>query len=138
MNTDVIQHTGTIIGIENNIAKVLIMQSSACSSCHAKSVCGASDKKDKIVEAELDSNDFKVGDTVCVVGQKSLGITAVLLAYVLPFLLIVVTMLIASKITNTEWIIGTASLGILAPYFIVLRFMKSAIQAKFKFYVTMS
>lgn len=138
MSTDVIQHTGEIIAINNGIARVMIMQTSACSSCHAKAVCGASDKKEKVVEAEVDSNSFKVGDVVNVVGQKSLGITAVLLAYVMPFALILVTMLIASAVTEKEWIIGTVSLGIMVPYFIVLRLMKSKIQAKFKFYVTMS
>lgn len=138
MGTDVIQHTGEIIAIENGMAKVMIMQTSACSSCHAKNVCGVSDKKEKVIEAEINTNDFKVGEVVNVVGQKSLGITAVLLAYVMPFVLILVTMLIASVITAEEWIIGTVSLGILVPYFVVLRLMKSKIQAKFKFYVTMS
>lgn len=138
MGTDVIQHTGEIIAIENGVAKVLIMQTSACSTCHAKSVCGVSDKKEKIIEAEVNSNDFNVGDSVCVVGQKSLGITAVLLAYVVPFALMIVTMLIASRITEAEWIIGTVSLAVLVPYFVILRLMKSAIQAKFKFYVTKS
>lgn len=138
MGTDVIQHTGEIIAIENGVAKVLIMQTSACSACHAKSVCGVSDKKEKIIEAEVNSNDFNVGDSVCVVGQKSLGITAVLLAYVVPFALMIVTMLIASRITEKEWIIGTVSLAVLVPYFVILRLMKGAIQAKFKFYVTKS
>lgn len=138
MGTDVIQHTGEIIAIENGMAKVLIMQTSACSSCHAKSVCGASDKKEKIIEAEINSGSFNVGDNVLVVGQKSLGIKAVLLAYVLPFVLMLATMLITSTITEKEWIIGTSTLGVLVPYFILLRLMKDAIQAKFKFYVTMS
>lgn len=138
MGTDVIQHTGEIIAIENGMAKVLIMQTSACSSCHAKSVCGASDKKEKIIEAEINSGNFNVGDNVLVVGQKSLGIKAVLLAYVLPFVLMLATMLITSTITEKEWIIGTSTLGVLVPYFILLRLMKDAIQAKFKFYVTMS
>lgn len=138
MSNDVIQHTGRIIAINERVAQVLIAQTSACSECHAKSICGASDKKDKIIDAELCDNDFKVGDEVSIVGQKSLGITAVLLAYVMPFILIIVTMLIASIITKTEWIIGTVSLAILAPYFVILRMLRSKIQAKFKFYVTMS
>jgi len=138
MGTDVIQHTGEIIAINDGIARVMIMQTSACSACHAKAVCGASDKKEKMIEAEVNSNDFKVGDVVNVVGQKSLGIIAVLLAYVMPFVLIILTMLIASIVTEKEWIMGTASLVVLVPYFIVLRLMKSKIQAKFKFYVTMS
>ena len=135
MNNDVIQHTGQITAIENGVAQVMILQTSACSSCHAKAICGASDKKEKIVEAQVDSSSFKVGDTVTVVGQRSLGITAVLLAYVMPFVLIVLTMAIASRFTSVEWILGIVSLGILVPYFAILRLMKSKIKAKFTFYV---
>jgi len=138
MNNEVIQHRGQIIAINEGVAKVLIAQTSACSACHAKAICGASDKKEKVIEAQLGSKEFSVGDEVLVVGQKSLGITAVLLAYVMPFVLIIATMLITSIFTATEWIMGTVSLAILVPYFIVLRLFRSEIKAKFKFYVTMS
>lgn len=138
MDSDVIQHTGEIIAIENGIAKVLIMQTSACATCHAKSMCGASEKKEKVVEAEVNGNDFSVGDNVLVIGQKSIGIQAVILAYVMPFVLMLATMLIASTLTEKEWIIGTSALSVLVPYFIILRLLKDTIQAKFKFYVTKS
>lgn len=138
MDTDVIQHTGEIIAIENGIAKVLIMQTSACATCHAKSVCGASEKKEKVVDAEVNDNNLSVGDNVLVVGQKSIGIRAVILAYVVPFVLMLATMLITSTLTEKEWIIGTSTLSVLVPYFVILHLMKSTIQAKFKFYVTKS
>lgn len=138
MNNEVIEHTGKIIAINEGVAKVLITQSSACSTCHAKGICGASESKDKVIEAELGNNEFSVGDEVMVVGQKSLGITAVLLAYVMPFVLIIVAMLTTRVFTDKEWVIGTISLAVLLPYFVVLRLVKSKIQAKFKFYVTKS
>ena len=38
-----IEHTGIITRIDNNNVQVQIIQVSACSTCHAKSACTASD-----------------------------------------------------------------------------------------------
>ena len=46
-----IEHQGIITSIENDIAHVKIEQISACASCHVKSMCGASEKADKIIDA---------------------------------------------------------------------------------------
>lgn len=129
-----IEHQGIIIDIDGKLAHVKIEQTSACASCHVKSVCGASDKSEKIIDANIMDNTLKVGDQVTIIGQKSLGIQAVLLAYVLPFVVIIVTLFIANIFTTNELIIGTCALASLIPYFIVLRLMRNKIQAKFQFY----
>lgn len=129
-----IEHMGVIISIDDKIAHVKIEQTSACASCHVKSVCGASDKSEKIIDANIMDNTLKVGDQVTIIGQKSLGIQAVLLAYVLPFVVIIVTLFIANIFTTNELIIGSCALTSLIPYFIVLRLMRNKIQAKFQFY----
>ena len=129
-----IEHMGVIISIDDKIAHVKIEQTSACASCHVKSVCGASDKSEKIIDANIMDNTLKVGDQVTIIGQKSLGIQAVLLAYVLPFVVIIVTLFIANIFTTNELIIGSCALASLIPYFIVLRLMRNKIQAKFQFY----
>jgi sigma-E factor negative regulatory protein RseC len=77
---------------------------------------------------------LKIGDQVTVIGQKSLGIQAILLAYVLPFVLIVVILFFANIFTTNELVIGTCALASLIPYFAVLRLMRNKIQAKFQFY----
>ena len=77
---------------------------------------------------------LKIGDSVTIIGQKSLGIQAVLLAYVLPFVLIVAILFVANIFTTNELVIGTCALTSLIPYFIVLRLMRNKIQAKFQFY----
>ena len=88
--TNTIEHQGVIISIDGSIAHVKIEQTSACASCHVKTVCGASEKSEKIIDANIISSDLKVGDTVIVIGQKSLGFKAIILAYILPFVLIYV------------------------------------------------
>ena len=129
-----IEHQGIIIDIDGKLAHVKIEQTSACASCHVKSVCGASDKSEKIIDANIMDKSLKVGDQVTIIGQKSLGIQAVLLAYVLPFIVIIATLFIANIFTTNELIIGTCALASLIPYFIVLRLMRNKIQAKFQFY----
>ena len=129
-----IEHQGVIISKDDKIARVKIEQTSACASCHVKSVCGASDKSEKIIDANIMDDTLKVGDQVTIIGQKSLGIQAVLLAYVLPFVVIIATLFIANIFTTNELIIGSCALTSLIPYFIVLRLMRNKIQAKFQFY----
>ncbi len=129
-----IEHQGVIISIDDKIAHVMIEQTSACASCHVKSVCGASEKSEKIVDAHIVDDTLKVGDYVTVIGQKSLGMKAVLLAYVLPFMVIVGVLFIVNIFTTNEVIIGTSALASLIPYFVVLRLMRNKIQAKFQFY----
>lgn len=129
-----IEHQGVIISIDGKVARVKIEQTSACASCHVKSVCGASEKSEKIVDANLLDTSLKIGDQAIVIGQKSLGIQAVLLAYVLPFIVIVSMLFIVNIFTTNELVIGTCALASLIPYFAILRLMRNKIQAKFQFY----
>lgn len=129
-----IEHQGIILDIDNKIAHVKIEQTSACASCHIKSMCGASEKTEKIIDAHITDNTLKIGDQVTIIGQKSLGMQAVILAYVLPFLLMVIVLFIINIFTTNEILIGTCALASLIPYFIILRLMRNKIQAKFQFY----
>lgn len=129
-----IEHQGVIISIDGKVAHVKIEQTSACASCHVKSVCGASEKSEKIIDTNLLDTSLKIGDQVTVTGQKSLGIQAILLAYVLPFIVIVSMLFIVNIFTTNELVIGTCALASLIPYFAILRLMRNKIQAKFQFY----
>jgi sigma-E factor negative regulatory protein RseC len=132
--TNTIEHQGVIISIDGNIAHVKIEQTSACASCHVKSVCGASEKSEKIIDANIIDYTLTIGDQVTIIGQKSLGLQAILLAYVLPFMIIVAVLFIANVFTTNELIIGTCALASLIPYLVILRLMRNRIQAKFQFY----
>ena len=132
--TNTIEHQGIIVSIDNDIAHVRIEQTSACASCHVKEMCGASEKKEKIIDAHIVDNTLKIGDQVTIIGQKSLGIQAILLAYVLPFVVIVAALFIVNIFTTNEVIMGSCALASLIPYFAVLRLMRNKIQAKFQFY----
>ena len=61
-----IEHEGIIEHIEGDIAHVKIDSVSACSSCHAKGVCGAADQEEKFLDVPLHGAEYKQGDAVFV------------------------------------------------------------------------
>jgi len=133
--SQIIEHTGIVNSIEGNIIRVLIIQESACNACHAKGACSASDQDEKIIEVENSDPTFKVGDGVVLYGQRSIGLQAVLLAFVIPFILILFTLLVLRPFVSSEAISGTLALSVLIPYYIILSFFKNKLKAKFQFFI---
>ena len=86
-----IEHEGIIQSISGNSVQVLIVQNAACAGCHAQGVCTAADKTEKIINAQA-METLQAGDKVKVYAQQRLGLKAVLLAFVIPFLLILITL----------------------------------------------
>ncbi len=88
--TDYITHPGIVQSIENNRVQVMILAESACVSCKAKSVCSVSEMKEKVIDVIKEpGRDYKIGERVNVIMQKSLGPKAIFLGYLLPFLIVV-------------------------------------------------
>ena len=130
-----IEHTGIITNIFGTKVQVQIVQLSACSSCHAKGACSASDKDEKFIDAEVTDTTFKIGDQVNLIGESSMGLFAVLIAFVIPFLLIIISLFILRSYTTNEALSGTIALGVLVPYFIILSLFNKKLQNKLKFTV---
>lgn len=127
-----IKHPGVITSIDSSKIKVNITTYSACSSCGAKGICSISDVKDKIVEVPK-IGDFSVGQKVQVILHQTQGFKALYLGYVQPFIVVLITLFIASSLTRNEILAGLISLGSLALYYLVLYFYKEKIRNKFTF-----
>ena len=133
---DFVEHMGVVEDCKGQIVFVRIEQQAACVGCHARSACSAAEKEDKIVEVFYAKNDVKKGDRVLLIGQCSLGLYAVLLAYVLPFLLILFALFLTSMFVENELVSGTISLLIIFPYYVVLSMFKDRLKRKFSFEIT--
>lgn len=131
--SQIIEHTGIVKHINGHQIQVLIVQESACSSCHANGACSSADKDDKLIDVESTDNTLKVGDHVMLYGQSSMGLLAVLLAFVIPFTLILLSLFIFRRYTENEALSGTLSLSVLVPYYIVLSFFNTKMKSKFQF-----
>ncbi|MGE0089261.1 MAG: SoxR reducing system RseC family protein [Bacteroidales bacterium] len=130
-----IEHKGIIDSINGNKISVSFIALSGCASCHAKGYCSTSEMKEKSVEVYDFSNLYKVGDEVTVVLKQSLGLKAVWLGYILPFILVITALIILSQITNSEAISGLGAIAILIPYYLILFLFKNRLKKTFSFFI---
>lgn len=128
-----IEHEGFVEEVTSKCIRVRIVNESACASCHAKGACTAADLQDKIIDVYQHIPDLQVGQRVMLVGRKSIGGKAVLYAYVLPVILIFITLFSAYFISGNELVAGVLSLAIMIPYFTVIYFMRDKLQKTLSF-----
>lgn len=129
-------HAGIIQEVSANKLTVIIVNASACSSCHAKGACLASDMKEKEIEIYRYSGDYHPGQHVNIVGRAAQGYKAAFYGYVLPFILVFVTLLVTISITHNDGLAGLLSLGILLPYYAALYFFRDKLKQSFQFEIS--
>ena len=131
-----IKHDGIIIALnEDGTALVRIVQTSACSACKAKAMCASAESAEKEMTAVLLGDEqWAVGNEVEVMVQQKMGWKAVVLAYLLPFFVMLAVMLIGNAIWAVrEEILGTVALCAMAVYYLVLGLFKDKLQKEFSF-----
>jgi len=128
-----IRHNGIITRICEDTIFVRIVQQSACAGCHARSMCSASESKVKEIEIKDRSGKYQIDEEVTICGQSSLGLQAVLLAFVWPLLLVIAAIVIGMGSGLDETISGVFGLLILIPYYLILYIMREKLKRKFVF-----
>ena len=128
-----INHTGFVEKIDGDTVFVRITQQSACSGCHAQSMCSASEKKDKIIEVPDRSGRFHVNEEVQLCGQSSLGLQAVLLAFVFPLIIVFAAIVTGTSMQWEETTSGLTGLLLLVPYYCILYFLRDKLKKRFIF-----
>ena len=129
-----IKHQGIVENINGSHLQVRIIQTSACASCSIKGHCSSADTKEKLVDVTNDSETaYQRGDRVWVIGELSMGVMAVLLAFVLPFFVLIFSLFIFMAIWNDELSSALCSLALLIPYYYILWLNKSRLGKKFSF-----
>ena len=152
-----IKHDGIIIALnEDGTALVRIVQTSACAACKAKAMCASAESAEKEMTVVLlgengkvktennstqsyttlydSTQSYHVDDTVEVMVQQKMGWKAVMLAYLLPFFVMLAVMFIGNAIwAIREEILGTVALCAMALYYLVLGMFKDKLQKEFSF-----
>ncbi|WP_430812293.1 MULTISPECIES: SoxR reducing system RseC family protein [unclassified Carboxylicivirga] len=130
---DYIEHEGVVEAVSSQLIKVRIVNESACASCHAKGSCTAADLQDKLIDIYEVKGNFTVGQKVILMGRKSLAPKAVLLAYIYPIILMLLTLSGTYFTTNNELLAGGLALFILLPYYAVIYLLKDKLTRTFSF-----
>ena len=144
-----IKHDGIIIALnEDGTALVRIVQTSACAACKAKAMCASAESAEKEMTVMLlGDGQWAVGDTVEVMVQQKMGWKAVVLAYLLPFFVMLAVMFIGNGLlamgdeatgllgdeAKREAVLGTVALCAMAVYYLVLGMFKDKLQKEFSF-----
>ena len=116
-----ISHIGAVQSIDEDVLNVRIVSSASCVSCSSKSSCSASEMEEKIINVKIpEGREYKIGDSVIIVLSQSVGLKAVMLGYIYPFLVMFVSLIVMVNITENQGIAGLVSLGMLIPYYAVL------------------
>jgi len=135
VNTKLISHIGTIKSINNQRFIVKITSQTACSSCHAKGSCSSSEQEEKEIDVQPAHGNFVIGEVVQVITTTSQGYAAVVLAYLLPLILLVTTLLTILSLEAGEAIAAMGALMILIPYYWLLYHYRDKIKSSFHFTV---
>ena len=132
-----VKHCGEVIRIQRQSVFVRMTVNSACSACHAKSVCGASEQTDKIVEVETaEASSFVVGDSVEVaLMQRNMGSKSVVLAYVVPFFVLTLMLVGAIAVGASEGVAVLAALAGVAAWYVALYLTRDKLKNRIKFII---
>ena len=129
-----IEHPGVIDRVEGHRLFVRIESRSACGNCQANSHCSLSDMQEKIVEIPVfDVEQYMVGQDVIVSLERSLGYKALLLGYMIPFIILLVSIVVLMVITKNELFSAVVGIGLLLPYYVGLYLFRSRLKDQFHF-----
>jgi len=127
-------HKGIVSSVDEKNLYVTILAESACSACRAKGMCNLSEMKEKVIEVGRQGQiNRKPGDEVKVVMDRSSGTSAVILGYILPFVLLIVTLLVANGVAHNDAVSGLSALLILIPYYYILYLSRNRLKRSFRF-----
>ena len=131
---DIIKHRGVVEKIEGTHVVVRIVQTSACSACSAKGLCNASESKEKQIDVYGVQSSYRIGEEVVVCGTTSMGMRAVLLAFGVPLLILLLALFVTMRITDGDALLS-AFVALLAvmPYYLLVYFMKDRLDRTFSF-----
>ena len=131
---DIIKHRGIVEKVDGTHITVRIVQTSACAACSAKGLCNASESKEKQIDVYEANPSYQIGEEVVLCGTTSMGMRAVLLAFGVPLLIVMIALGVSMKMTDDNALFSSfiALLSVI-PYYIVIYFMKDKLNKTFSF-----
>lgn len=130
-----IKHRGIVENINGSHIQVRILQTSACSACSVKGHCHASESKEKLIDVfDSKASSYRKGEEVMLCGATSMGMQAVFWAFGVPFLVLLITLFVAMRLTDGDEL-QSALIALLAllPYYLIIYICRSKLSKKFSF-----
>jgi len=122
---------GKVLDVLDDIYLINVTVGDACGKCKMQGVCPAGKGRVLEVEKERVDDDLHPGETVDVYIEEKKGFQALFLGYIMPFLVMMAVLIIASSITGDEAKAGLFSLLGLVFYYAVLYLFRNKISKTF-------
>lgn len=127
-----IQHDGTVREAGPDSVVVSIVSCAACAGCQARGMCGMTESEEKILDI-MGKYDVSPGDKVTVEMKESAGMKAVILSYLVPFLIVIGGLFILQLLAVDELTAGLISIALLVPWFLILYLFRKKLARSFTF-----
>jgi sigma-E factor negative regulatory protein RseC len=128
-----IEYRGVVTEVRPGILQVEILDETVCAACAAQKSCCMSGRREKRIDVPFTSGDYHPGDRVTVTGKTSMSLKAILFAFILPMILILITLLVASSMKIDERQAALISLLVMTIYFTGIYFFKNKFKKIFTF-----
>jgi positive regulator of sigma E activity len=128
-----ITHEGIVQEVRDDNITISFISQPACSSCNLKNSCTLADSEVRNLEIISQGNNYHIGEKVNVVLSQSNGFRAVFLGYILPLIIVCLSLVLLLKLTNNEALAGLVSIAMLIPYYLILWLLRGVIKKNFKF-----
>lgn len=130
--TGTVRHFGKVQSVDDESLVIKIIPESACAGCHAKGYCSLFGDSEKTVVLK-GRYDVARDDTVIVEMNEKTGFSALLFGYLIPFAVLVSSLVILALLSLPEIATAFLSLSVLAVYYVILYFFRSHLEKKFTF-----
>ena len=129
-----ITHSGVVDSVEDGCVHVRIVQTSACAACKVASYCNASESKEKMIDVYCDNvAEYKIGQQVTVSTSGQVAAKALLWAFGVPFVLLMVVLVLVLLLTGNEGWAALGALVALVPYYIILWLLRDKMREQLAF-----
>ncbi|MDR2409988.1 MAG: SoxR reducing system RseC family protein [Bacteroidales bacterium] len=137
MEKHLIEQKGKVIAVSETEVSVKIERGEACAGCKNKASCQMGKAEEQIITvATKQANTYSVGEEVNISMKTSLGLKAVLYAYVLPLVLLLVAFVMAYQFIASELMQIVIALLPVIVYYIILYRMRYRMEKTFQFYIS--
>lgn len=129
-----IEHIATVVCVGDGVVEAELTAQSACASCHARMACGMGESTRKRIEiATPDAAAYVPGERVTVSVERNTGMTAVLWAYVVPFVVLLGALAAAAAAGWSDGAAALIAMGGVALYYMALYLFRGRLERKIHF-----
>lgn len=134
---DRIEHSGVVKRVDAERVCVEITAHGACGGCKAREACGLGETGQKIVEIRTPAAaTYRTGDRVTVAITRRTGAVAVLLAYVVPFVVLIGVVAVCYLLGAGDGAAVLAGLGSVVLYYGILWLLRRKIDNAIHFTIS--